>query len=231
MEEPAPGAAPPPSGGLRLPFDVLVAPQRAFATIAATRQWAPAYCVLVVLGLLELWLLAPGLAHVLAVQTHGGAPAETAGVVRSDLLQEGAMRLLGPFAAWGFVAVLLAVATIGSRNPPPPFSAFFSLCMNCAIPAAIGGVVSAAAIRLHDPASFRTVNDLLLAAPISLGSLRPGGQPREVAFLAYWDVFTLWTYALIGFGYAALAKISPAPALLLALTIGLSFALMFAVAS
>jgi pimeloyl-ACP methyl ester carboxylesterase len=64
---------------------------------------------------------------------------------------------------------------------------------------------------------------LLLAAPISLASLRPHGSAREIAFLGYWDAFTLWSLLLLGYGFSAIAKMRHVPALLLALAIGLSF--------
>jgi hypothetical protein len=222
----------PPRAGAALPLDVLIAPSRAFRAIEATREWLPAYLVVVALGMLELYLLTPALSKVLALQLHAGAPGAPAPqAIRQAMLVEGIWRVLGPLFAWGFVATLLAAATIGLRNPSSTWTTFFSLAMNCALPAAIGGVVVALAVRFHSPATLRTASDLLLAAPISLASLRPNGSPREIAFLGYWDVFTLWSLLLLGYGFSAIAKMKHIPALLLALAIGLSFALMQAAAT
>lgn len=214
-------------GGFSLPLDIVVAPARAFCTIEATREWLPAYVIIVALALLQLYLLAPGLAHVIAVQAHAGAaaaPARTA--MLAEIMSQVVLGTVGPFVMWGFVAMLLSAAVLGTGGGLGRFATFFALCMNCAVPAAIGGVVSALAVRLQDPAAFRSVSDLLLAAPISLAALRPHGGAREIAFLGYWDAFTLWSLVLLGYGFAALSKVRPVPALLFALAIGLSFALM-----
>jgi Yip1-like protein len=214
-------------GGFSLPLDVVVAPARAFRTIEATREWLPAYAIIVALAFLQLYLLAPGLAHIIAVQAHTGAAAVPAPkAMLAEIVYQAALGTIGPFVMWGFVATLLSAAVLGTGGGLGRFATFFALCMNCAVPAAVGGVVSALAVRLHDPTALRSVSDLLLAAPISLAALRPHGAAREIAFLGYWDVFTLWSLVLLGYGFAALAKVRPVPALLFAFAIGLSFALM-----
>jgi hypothetical protein len=214
-------------GGFALPLDIVVAPARAFRAVEATREWLPAYVILVALSLLQLYLIAPGLAHVIAVQTHAAQTAPLASkVMLAQVMSQVALSTIGPFVMWGFVATLLSAAALGTGGGLARFATFFALCMNCAVPAAIGGVVTALLIRLHDPAAFRSLSDLLLAAPISLASLRPHGAAREIAFLGYWDAFTLWSLVLLGCGFAALAKVRPVPALLFALAIGLSFALV-----
>jgi hypothetical protein len=212
--------------GLALPLAIFRDPAGAFALIAATREWLPAYLLIVALDLAALYLSAPALAHVARLLLRPGTSAADVQQAVSRWVElQVVWTVVGPFVLWGFVATLLAALAIVARGPAPSFAMYFSLCMNCALPAQIGEVVYAVATRLRDPASFHTLNDLATVLPLSLAAFRPHGSPPEIAFLSYWDVFTLWALVLLGCGYASIAKVRLVPALLLALGIGVAIAL------
>jgi hypothetical protein len=201
-------------------------PVRAYALISETRQWLPAYAVLVVLGLLELQLAAPAYGHLVALQSQ---PPVAGAQLRQALTTWFELRAVGvivvPLIVWALVAMLLAALAIATRREQTSFSAYFALCMNCALPAEVGALLYAAATRLHPASFFHTANDLATVLPLSLAAFRPHGTLPEIAFLSYWDAFTLWSLVLLGLGYAVIAKTGLVPALLLVLGIHLSLAL------
>ncbi|MBV9104119.1 MAG: hypothetical protein JO060_11050 [Candidatus Eremiobacteraeota bacterium] len=214
--------------GLWLPITILIRPQTAFQLIAATGQWLPAYLVIVALGLAELYLTAPTVEHLVHLSLPAGAAASRAefhGMVARDFGFEAIWTLAGPFVLWGFVGALLWVCAVAARVETTSFRTYFALCMNCAVPSEIGQFFDAAATRLHDPSAFRSTNDVWTVIPASLAALRPHGSTAEIAFLSYWSVFAVWSLLLLGYGYAALAKMSLVPALLLVFGIGLVLAL------
>lgn len=231
MTDPLPleTAEPPPKrAGLALPLSVFVDPARAFALVLATREWLPAYLILVVLGLAEVYLVAPALTHLVVTDPRAAASsaATAAQQASTDLVIQAAWGVVGPLILWGFVATLLAATAIAGRGGLGTYALYFSLCLNCALPAELGSLLYAAAIRLRDPATFHSANDFATALPLSLAVLHPHGSPPEIAFLSYWDVFTMWSLVLLGCGYAAIAKMRLVPALLLVLGIGLMLALV-----
>jgi len=201
--------------------------------IGESREWLPAYLILVLLGLLELYLSAPAQANfvaVLARQSAGGASAsDVAQAVTRTFELMAIWTFAGPFVLWSFVGALLTAVAITARGAmgsrAPGFSTFFALCINCALPAEIGQLAFYGATRLHNPATFRSPNDFYTVLPFSLAVLRPHGSVPEIAFLSYWGIFTLWSLILLGCGYATIAKIQLVPALLLVLGVGLSLAL------
>jgi hypothetical protein len=84
----------------------------------------------------------------------------------------------------------------------------------------------AIAIRVHNPAGYKSIGDLVLALPDSLASLRPHATDRELVFLSFWSVFQVWSLILIGYGFAAIVKTGLTRSLFLSFSIGLSLALL-----
>ena len=196
--------------------------------VATSRQWLAAYGLIVALGLAELYVAAPTIVHLAHVASRATGSVTTealhVAVVR-DFVAESVWTIVGPFVLWGFVAALLSLCAMAMQAPLTTFAAYFALCVNCALPAEIGQFFISAATRLHDPASFRNATDVWTVLPFSLALLRAHGSLAEIAFLSYWNPFTLWSLALLGYGYATLAKINLVPALLLAFGVGLALAL------
>ena len=220
---------PPLSGGLGLLRDVIVQPQRAFTAIAARGEWLPAYLATVAVELASLYLMAPALAHLTALQAKADAARHAATgpplPAVYDLLARAGETILLPFAVWGFVATLLAATTLTRSERRPNFAAFLALGLTCGFVGTFGDLIEAIGIRLHDPASFGSPAAMLLATPITLASLRPSGSDSEVAFLSFWDPTRLWAALLFGYGIAALTKLRLAVAFFLALSVYVSLAL------
>ena len=128
--------------------------------------------------------------------------------------------------AWLITALVLTTfARI--RGTATSFSVQFSLAANAGIPAALGSVLQGLAVRLHDPSSYHTIAQLALALPLNLAVLAPHGTDREIAFLSTFDVFTVWSLILIGYGFAALARVRLVTALSLSFAVALGLALIF----
>jgi hypothetical protein len=217
---------------LRLPLDILIAPGRAIARIAETREWLAAYAVVVLLGLASTLLLAPALVHVVTVyhETQKGAQTLTLSqAIQGELYGITAEQFIEPLVLWSIAACLMWIASM--EAPQRVLGPFISLNANASIPVAIGGLLLAVAIRVHDPTGYKSIGDLVLALPDSLASLRPHATDRELVFLSFWSVFQVWSLILIGYGFAAIAKTGLTRSLFLSFTIGLSLALLGVLAS
>jgi hypothetical protein len=213
--------------GFRLPFFVLINPERAFALVSATREWVPAYILVALFSLASVLLSSGALAHAVSSDPHAAATALTTSQQAAVLLELNlAWAVLGPFVVYGFVATLLAAAAFGGERPAHAYARYFSLAMNVAVPASIGDLVTGVAVRFRDAASFHSANDLNTVLPISLAVFRPHGPSPEIAFLSYWTIFALWSLLLLGCGYAAISKMRLVPALLVALCINVVFSLV-----
>ncbi|HMD02017.1 MAG TPA: YIP1 family protein [Candidatus Baltobacteraceae bacterium] len=228
-DEPAQGEKP--RAGFALPLDILIAPQRAFRTIAATREWLPAALVIVVLAAIGTALIAPAVAHVAKAQliaNQHGHPSdkELAGAARTDIV----LTFLSGTVLQVFPLTLTAMvlSTAGRlKGQTTPFLTYFALNVNCAVPAALGAVLQSLFIRAHDPASYVNNAQLALAVPLSLAAFVPHGSQREVLFMAQFDVFFLWTALLIAYGYMAISGAKLLSALFLSFGIGFALCVYY----
>jgi hypothetical protein len=217
---------------LRLPLDILIAPGRAIARIVETKEWLAAYAVVVLLGLASTLLLAPALVHVVTVyhEAQKGVQTQTLSqAIQGELYGITAEQFIEPLILWSIAAGLMWIASM--EPPQRVLGALISLNANAAIPVAIGGLLLAVAIRVHDPAGYKSIGDLVLALPDSLASLRPHASDRELVFLSFWSVFQVWSLILIGYGFSAIAKTGLTRSLFLSFSIGLSLALLGVLAS
>jgi hypothetical protein len=223
-----PPDAPPPRGGLALLADTIVAPSRAFATIAQTAEWLPAFGVVAACGLAGVALLAPALRHLVIIESRqaGGLALSGAEILQSAnavIASQAIFQTLGSLLMWIWTAVILAAV---SGNGPRRFRTYFALAANASLPAAFGFLVFSLAVRLHDPASFTTLAQLNLALPDSLAVFEPHGTDRAIAFLSFFDVFQAWSMLLVAYGLRAIGKVRLIPALITSFAIGLAFALL-----
>lgn len=224
---PEPQAAP--RRGLLLLLDVIAAPRRAFVTIAATREWLPAFLLVTVLGVAGSLLLAPALEHVIGHETlsdPSGTRTSAADVARlagSEVANEILLQTIGALMFWVWTAVIL---TAVSGKGPKSFLVYFSLAANTAIPAAIGFFVFSAFIAAHNPAGYSSFSDLNRALPDSLAIFETQPNEGAVAFLASFDVFQLWSSLLLAFGLYAIGKVELFWALVTSFALWLVFALL-----
>lgn len=218
--------------GFALPRDIVINPKRAFATIAATNQWIPGYAIVVVGGLVTSALISPALLHIAAITPP--PPGEIA--PRTPAAIQSAQRLFVASYAFGQIAISLllilltasALTTVARfKNQTRPYVAYVALAANCMIPSVIGGLVMAIGIRAHDPSSFANLHALLVAVPTNLAVFANPGNDREVAFLSRFDLFDVWSYVLLAYGFAALTPVKFITALSLAFGLDFLFAIMF----
>jgi len=223
---------PPRRAGLSLPRDIIIAPGRAFAKIGATHEWLPAYALIVVASLVTTALVAPALLHIAAVTPP--PPGERAPHTPAALAA--AQRGLLASYAVGQVAIPLllilltasALTTVARfKAQTTPYVTYLALAANCMVPSYIGVLVTALGIRAHDPATFSNVQSLLVAVPTNLAVFANAGNAREVTFLARFDLFDVWSYVLLAYGFAALTPVKFVTALALAFGLDFLFAIMF----
>lgn len=209
--EPEAVAARPFRAGLSLPRDILIAPARAYATIAANGAWLPAYATLVLLGIAAALFEWPALTHVAAglpdadghVAHGAGAVEATSRMVLTNLLVGEA---LTPLIFIGLTATVLTVIARFKANATH-YGVFVALATACLIPSTLGDLLAAAVVRIHDPASYHDYRSIFLAIPDNLGVFATRGNERELFFLSRFSVFDVWSYALLAFGIAALVPI------------------------
>jgi hypothetical protein len=217
---------------LRLPLDIMIAPGRAIARIIETKEWLAAYAVVVVLSLLSTLLLAPALAHIVTVYQEAQKGVQTQTVtqaVQAALYGVTVEQFIEPLILWSIGACLMWIASM--EAPQRVLGPFISLNANAGVPVAVGGLLLAIAVRMHDPAGYKNIGDLLLALPDSLASLQPHATERQLMFLSFWNIFQVWALVLMGYGFAAIAKTGLTRSLFLSFSIGLSLALLGVLAS
>lgn len=206
-----PNARPPFSTALALPRDILIAPERAFAAVSASGAWLPPYATLVILGLVAGVCEWPALAHVA-----GSLPDAAGHVAHGQAALDASNRMvlanvlvgetLTPLVFMGITAMTLTVIARFKSNATR-YGAFVALAAACLIPSAIGDLLGALVVRVHDPASYHDYRGIFLALPDSLGIFAAKGNAPELFFLSRFSIFDVWSYALLAFGFAALVPI------------------------
>jgi hypothetical protein len=220
-----PEPRPPERAGLSLLADILVAPARAYATIAATRAWLPAFIVVMTLTVVGALLLAPALEHLITIDPTlaGSSPADIktmTGHAVADFLQS---QVIGILVLWLWTA---AVMTTLARTGPRTFGLYFALAANTALPAALGNFIFALVISLHDPHAYANLSQLNRAVPDNLAVFEPHDKDRAVGFLASFDLFTLWSTLLLAFGVRAIGNVRLLWALIAAFSLWLAYVLL-----
>ncbi len=210
---------------LRLPYDILFHPARAIQRIMETREWVAAYAIVVALNILATLLIAPALLHVAGVtyasdptiKAHTGTDAAT--LAKETITYEIVFQIFWPLFAWFLATMSLWLVSL--EAPQRVAATFFSLNANAWVPTAIGSLLLAIVVRMHDPSTFKSFSDLLVAFPDSLASLRPHASDRELEFLGFWDIFRVWSLILIGYGFSAITKIGLTASLFISFSVGL----------
>ncbi len=224
----SPGAQAP-GRGLRLPIETLIAPARAFAEIPATPEWLLAYAILVVCGGISLALTLPAVSHVVlaspALLDDVGKPAaKIAEDMRSFVSVNVAEQVFSPLFSIGLTATVLTIIA-RYKGKDTSYRVYLSLAANCLMPTAIGAIVGGIAVAIHPPASFADFRAVDVALPDNLAIFSAGNNPRETAFLAHFDVFTIWSTILLGFGFAATTPVKFGTAISVAFAIALVLAI------
>ena len=214
-----------PRRGLALLLDILIAPRRAYATIAATREWWPAG-VVVFACLIASWILsAPALLNIAAYAVHG-APRFTSTVI-GNLAAYIAVTLMWQVFSWNIVGSMYANFCAAGR---PAFRllyrTFFALAAAASLPSALGTLAAGIVVRAHDPTAYHSMSQLANALPLSLAVFAAPNNTREVAFLSNFDLPTMWSVLLTAYGGRAIGGIKLVPALIVPCAVVLLWALL-----
>ncbi len=213
----------------------MVAPGRAFASIAERPNWGIAYGVIALITIAGFLLAAPALLHVtivaLAAASPGGAArpaAELAKAARQNLAEQAISSLIAPLLLWNVAAIGVALFARGDA-PLAAYPRLLALNAYGSIPAALGTLAFGIGLSLHPAGNFATVADLYHAVPLTLAAFARHADERQLNFLGFWDPWQLWSLIVIGYGYSAFLKLNLTAALTLSFTIGLVYALFVSI--
>ena len=205
-------AAAPKSSGLTILWDVIVAPQSAFAALRERPTWVWAFVVTSVLGMGGAILAIPAGQHMMAAMFQ--QMAQTNPQI-AQMTPEQQQRILGmqstiqrfTFAYYPILVALGALVTAlvmlvlnaisgGDGN----FKRLFALAMNVAvlhwgIAYLLVGVIAS----LRGPDAFSSPRDLATSIP-SLAWLVPGASAKLAVFLGSIGPFAIWSFILLALG-------------------------------
>jgi len=214
----------PPRAGLALPLDIVIAPERAFARIEKRPEWLAAYAVYVVLGLTTVAMLGPVLVRIgalfSAVDPTAALQAPTA---RETLIIATLEQLITPLIMIGLSATALTVIA-RLNGSQAPYKLFVALAANCLVPQALGDLLRGTIVWLREPASIADLHSYMVALPDNLAVFAGANNTRELEFLGSFDLFYLWSFVLLAFGFARFAKVRLWIALSLAFALDFVFA-------
>lgn len=213
-----------PRRGLLLLLDILIAPRRAYAGIAATAEWWPAAVFVALSVVISVTLTVPAGLHVLNLTAKPATPPQATLIL---IVFQGAIAFLWQVFSWNIVASLYANFCAAGR---PAFAVmhriFFALAAVATVPTALGALASGVAVWLREPASFHTASQIVNALPISLAVFADPKNANEVNFLSNFDLTTVWSILLIAFGGRAIGGIRLVPALIVPCTVALAWAVI-----
>jgi len=213
-----------PRRGLALLLDILIAPRRAYAAIAATGEWWPAALFVALSIVIAVALTVPADLHVLKLTAKPATPPEATVIL---IVFQAAIAFLWQVFSWNIVASLYANFCAAGR---PAFALihriFFALAAVATVPIALGALASGAAVWFRDPASFHSASQIVNALPISLAVFADPKNPSEVNFLSNFDLTTVWSILLIAFGGRAIGGIRLVPALIVPCAVALVWAVI-----
>ncbi len=204
--------------GLAVLWDVLVAPSAAFAELRIVPHWGWAFLSTCVLGMIGGFLQMQAGEH---ISTYAFAhEPQMASLTPEQLENTKKMTLAVQHFAWVFFAIqamigvllcagiLLVANAIGRGNAS--FAKLFALSANVGIlNFGIGTLLRGIIAQSRGAENFQTTIDLLNVVP-NLAWLAPGAAPKVVAFLASFNVFQIWSTALIALGLRSIANLRAA---------------------
>ncbi len=207
MISPSPGAnnERPVRANFLLPWEIVVAPARAFDRIAATPEWLLALAVVLLLEGAAMYAAFPASQHVAVILSRTlGTPKPVPDPLWEDVLQNCAVAAVK-------IMLMATALTIfaGTRDVKKmiAYPAFLSLAANCGVIAAIGDFLVGFADAFRNPASFNDVRSLDMAFPVNLTVFADPGNWNQAFFLTHFGLFTIWADIVLAFGFAKLASV------------------------
>jgi hypothetical protein len=205
----------------RLPWEIVVAPARAFDRIPLTPEWLLAIAIVTVLEGVAAYASFPAQAHVLLVlsRTLGTQKLTTGTVWENTVLP----------CTIAVVKIMLTATALtlfaGTRDVKKmiAYPAYLALAANCGIIAALGDFLVGLADALRNPASFGDIRSLDMAFPVNMTIFADPSSPEQALFLTHFGLFTVWADIVLAFGFAKLANVRLVSALVFVFTLELVF--------
>ena len=223
MTSPSPGAdnERPARANFLLPWEIVVAPTRAFERIALAPEWLIAVGIIVLLLGVSDYADFPASTHVMLEMSHK-LPIErpTPALLWEETILDCALAV---------VKIMLTATALtifaGTRDVKKmvAYPAFLALSANTAVIAAIGAFLTNGFVFLRDPASFTDLKSLNVALPINMAIFAAPGNFEQAQFLSQFGLFTIWADIVLAFGFAKLANVRVVSALVFIFTLELIF--------
>jgi hypothetical protein len=211
-----------------LPLDIIIAPRRAYLTIAVTRAWWPGVAIALAATIAYTVLVLPAFVAYASTQSHGAMPVPSPWSTGAWL--PFVVGTLWIVLGWSIVASLFANMTIGGAQERRSeywglYRTYFALAATAAIPSALFTVVQGLAVAAHPAAGYHSLGQILNALPLTLAVLGSATNPREMGFLSAFDPTTLWGIVLVAYGAHAIGGIKLVWALIVpcAVTLAIAF--------
>jgi hypothetical protein len=209
------------STGLSTLWDVIVAPRSAFATLRERPFVGWAFAVTCVLGMIGAFLQIPAGEHIAVATFATNATHDPRIAAMSPAQQQSALEVTKSIQHWFwiFYPVLVAIALLVTALVLRVISAIgrgdggFRRCLALAANVAvlsfgISYLLLGVLVRVRGGEAFSTSLDLVLTMP-SLAWAAPGAPVKVATFLSSFNVFTIWSFVLLGLGQREVSRVSP----------------------
>jgi hypothetical protein len=220
--------APQTRGGFSVIWDIIVAPQAAFAAIRERPRWLIAYVLTCVLGMIGAFLQIPAGEHVAAAAiAHQAAHDPNMAGMSPEKLRQTTDLVVGIQRwVWVFypvitiigitVAALIMLVGNAIVKGTATFGKLFALSANVSIVYyGIAYLIIGFLSTLHGAADFNAAGDLIKLLP-SLAWVAPNAGPKLTVLLGAINPFQIWSLVLLALGLKSVAGIKTVPAYVVA---------------
>lgn len=214
--------ASPKRSGFSVVWDIVVAPQAAFAALRERTTWVWGFALASVLGMLGAYLQIPAGEHVVTAtlahqaatdpQMQGLSPEKQHQILSFALATQHYAWLGTPLIIIIAIAVAALAFTIANAigKGGSSFGKLFGLAASISfISFGLSSLLIGLIAQRSGPDALSTTRDIINLMP-SLARLAPQNAPKLAALLAAINPFQLWSFVLIGLGLKAMTKM-PAP--------------------
>lgn len=218
----APAAAK--ANGLSTVLNVIAAPREAFQTLRVAPMWGWAFVVAAVLAMIGQYLATPATIHAMQASWPAQVAANPRMAAMTPAQQQNALTMGIAFVRWVWLITpitVLAVALLqtvimlvfrAAGKGEATFKQLWCASMNVAvIGTGVYGLLSGLIAVVRGAASYGSMADALRAMP-SLAWLIPGAPIKTTAFLAAFNVVSIWGAIVLAIAMMYVAKVSKANA-------------------
>lgn len=208
------------ANGLTTVVNVITAPVEAFSTLRISPMWGWAFIAAAVLAIAGQLLAMPATIHAM----QAGWPAQVAASPQLSAATPAQQQRYLEFGisfvrfSWLFAPIMLLVVAVlqaivmlvfkAAGKGEAGFKQLWSASMNTSV-VGVGmySLLSGLIAVVRGPASYNSVSDALRSVP-SLAWLVPGAAVKVAAFLAAFNVISIWGAVLLALAMIYVAKVS-----------------------